>query len=735
MAQRKRLGEILIEAALLTEDQLTTALQIQKTTGRRLEQILIEKGWVSEEQVFRTLSKTLHVQYTSLEKVLISREVIRLVPKELALKHQALPVLVQNRLLYVVMENPQDLDVIQQLEFVTGMQVRPLLAAPSQLRKAIQTHYTMSDYVGQMLEHVNESEPLAVQSTSVALKDAESSNETVKLSNLILSEGIKLRASDIHIDVSTQHVTVSYRIDGVLTRGIKLPQEVFTPLLNRIKVLAGLDIAEHRVSQDGHASVTYGGRVVDLRVSIIVTQSGEKIALRVLDRKIKFGDMTGLGLSTDQLGLYGKVLREQGLILAAGPTGNGKTTTLYALLNALNDGTKHIVTIEDPIEYQLAGVTQIHANPRVGATFAGGLRSALRQSPNVILLGEIRDADTASVGIQAAETGHLVLSTIHANDAVSSVSRLLTLGISADLIASSLQVVIGQRLIRIICPRCRTSHQPTPGEREALNLMAQTEEVRLYHGAGCATCRHTGYYGQIGIFELFAPNRAVREAIARGVGQYELRRLAREAGMTTMRHSGLDKVRQGLTTLDEVLRVCPLDDEPLTQPPRAEVSAPEAIPVQDIERTASKGPETTSGSTSGSEILELEDEIAETTPRVLVAEDDQTVQKLLRMLLTRQGYQVFSAIDGEEALIKIQAVQPDLVILDINMPKRDGFSVCEAMRASVNTAFIPVIILTALSSLESKLQGLSVGADDYMTKPFHPPELLARIEAILRRAG
>jgi type IV pilus assembly protein PilB len=740
MAPRKRLGELLVDASLLTEDQLSAALKIQENSGQRLGQILVDKGWVSEEQVFRMLSKKLHIQYTSLDNVLISQEVIRLIPKETAVKHHMLPVLVQNRLLYVVMENPQELNVIQQIEFATGMQVKPLLTAPSQLRKAIHTHYSMNEYVGQVLEQVEEPESLRIEAEAGAGKDTKSTNEIVKLSGLIISEGIKLRASDIHIELSAHHTVVSYRIDGMLTPGIKLPHEIFTPLLTRMKALAKLDLAEHRTAQDGHMRVKYGGRAVDLRVSILITESGEKTVIRVLDKRSRFDEMTGLGMSSDQVAKYRNVLREQGLILAVGPSGSGKTTTLYTLLNHLRDGTRHIVTIEDPIEYQLPGITQIHMNPRVGATFASGLRSVLRQNPNVILIGEIRDADTASVVIQAVETGHLVLSTLHANSAVSSVARLQSLGISPDRIASNVLVVIGQRLIRMICPRCRASYPPTPEEYQALKLQQGDEDVHLFHGQGCKTCRHTGYYGQIGIFELFVPNRAIREAIARGAGQFELQRLAGEAGMSTMCHSGLDKVRQEMTTLEEVMRVCPFAEDLTEQAPQAEVPAPNVAPAQDrAEQAASERPETDDVASESEDepefkTLVLRDEIIEGIPRILVAEDDHTVQNLLKKLLQSKGYQVLPALDGEEALAKIQSLRPDLVILDINMPKRDGFSVCEALRANVATAFIPVIMLTALSSLESKVQGLAVGADDYMTKPFHPQELLARIEAILRRA-
>lgn len=739
MAQPKRLGELLIEASLITQDQLAGALRIQQDTRQMLGQILIDKGWVSEEKICQILSKKLHVPYTHLHNVLISQDVVRLVPEELAVKYQVLPVLIQNTALYVAMADPRNIEAIQQIEFKTGMSVKPLLAAQSQIREAIRKHYTITEYVGQMLDQGHEDDHMIMKPTGApARENADAgSNEIIRLANSIVAEGIKLRASDIHIDLLAQHVSVQYRIDGILTRGIKLPKQIYPLLLNRFKVLAGLNITAQRASQDGHIHVTYQQRELDLRVSTVMSPTGEKIVMRVLDRKTKFDDITRLGLSPQhQTQCRGFLQQHQGLILTAGPTGSGKTTTLYALLNALKDGTKHIVTIEDPIEYQLDGVTQIQINARAGATFASGLRSVLRHNPNVILIGEIRDAETAAVAMQASEAGHLVLSTIHANDTIAAVSRLLALNISTDLIASNLLLIIAQRLIRRICPRCQKEYHPEAEELQRIGLADKLSDVRFYKADGCNVCRDSGYYGQIGIFELFAPDPHIRQAIARGTGTYELRRMAREAGMPALCASGVEAIRQGVTTLEEVLRACPLTQESFTPtPPRVQ---PDQLPKPaEVPEEARAEPLAAQGQpeTSEADVLLLEEEIVEQQPRIVIAEDDPTVSTMLRTLLERKGYQALLSGDGEEALQKIQIARPDLVLLDINMPKKDGFAVCEALRANVNTAFIPVIMLTAQSSIESKLRGLAVGADDYMTKPFHPQELLARVEAILRRVS
>lgn len=754
MVQRKRLGEMLIEASLLTQDQLEEALHFQKGTQKRLGQILVEKGWVSEENLCRILSKSLHVRYVDVSKALISQEIIRLVSNELAIRHHVLPVLVQNTTLYVAMEDPHNINVIQQIEFKTGMQVVPLIAPASQLRSAIRRHYNINEYIGTMLANVKEKEGISVHQKGFPPESQDTDkeeNEIIKLSRLIISEGIKARATDIHIEPSAHDLKVQYRIDGILTRGIKLPKEVHSPLLNRLKVIAGLDITEHRNPQDGHIHVTYQQRKVDLRVSTVVTHIGEKILIRVLDKKTRLDDITRLGFSPQQLEQCQPLIQQpQGLIVVTGPTGSGKTTTLYALLNALKNRSKHIITIEDPIEYKLEGMTQIQINSKAGVTFASSLRSVLRQNPNVILLGEIRDTETASVAIQAAESGHLVLSTLHTNDAISTMGRLLMLGISPDLVASNLLVAIAQQLVRRICPRCRTTYTPTDQELQRLNLSEPQTGIVFYKGAGCKICKKTGYYGQIGIFELFILADRIRAEIIKGTPKHEIRRLAMKTGMNTLWDSGLEKIRQGVTTIEEVLRVCSVElDRPemLNQAPTLEKGIEKAQEQESILTTCAQcgaelKPEWVTCPICGTPKAAVsvmppqqpvQPEITALGPRILVAEDEPAVRKVVQKLLQHKSYQVILAVDGEEALEKIHETSPDLVILDINMPKRDGFSVCEAMRSSVETMGIPVIMLTAQSSIESKLHGLTVGADDYMTKPFEPQELLARINAVLRR--
>jgi type IV pilus assembly protein PilB len=716
MAQRKRLGEILVEACVISQDQLDEALRLQKSQNRPIGQILVEMGWITEHEVCRAVSELLNIKYIDIAGALISQEVVQLAPEELAAKRNILPLFIQDKTLYLAMENPLDVDVIQRIEFRTGMQVRPLIAPPSQLRETVRKHYNVDEYIGHVLEEVVEENAVSVENEADTSEDSVDVSEVkkisegsqiVKLTNLIISEGIKRRASDIHIEPSVKHVSVRYRIDGLLTKGIQVPNWLKLPLTSRIKVLSGMDIAERRKPQDGRIRVKYAQHKIDLRVSTLLTNFGEKVVIRILDSKTSSHDLTRLGFSPEQLRLYRTMLKQpQGWILVTGPTGSGKTTTLYASLNALKDVTKNIVTVEDPIEYQLEGINQVQINPKAGLTFASGLRSILRQDPNVILVGEIRDAETAEIAMQASETGHLVLSTLHTNDSISTVNRLFNLGIAPDLVASNLLVVIAQRLARRICSQCKTQYVPDAQELQSIGMYNSQHPLSVaYKGSGCPTCRQTGYYGQIGIYELFILNDRLREEIAKRPTKPVLKQLVAEVGMKTMLADGIAKIQQGITTIAEVARVCYVEPDE---------------PVRTTECLGSPTP--------------IQSNMQKQDIRIIAADDEAPIRDMVKLLLEHQGYQVIPAVDGEDALEKIRAELPDMIILDVVMPKRDGFSVCKAVRSSVETMFTPVIMLTGQNSIEEKLRGLSLGADDYITKPFHADELLARIETVLRRS-
>ena len=769
MARKKRIGEVLVEACLISPEQLDEALRLQQGQGKLLGQILVDLGWINEYEVCRAVAELLNIRFIDIEDALISQDVVQLAPEELAARRSILPLFIQDKTLYLAMENPLDIDVIQRIEFRTSMQVVPLIAPPSQLRETIRKHYNVEEYIGSMLTHVQEA-PVCVETETEEADDSVDISEVkkvsegsqiVKLANLIISDGVKRRASDIHIEPTANGMNVRYRVDGMLMRGVQVPSWLQLPLTSRLKVLAGMDIAERRKPQDGRIRVRYAKRKIDLRVSTLLTNFGEKVVIRILDSKTSAHDLTRLGIASEHLDLYRNLMTQpQGWILVTGPTGSGKTTTLYASLNAIKDDTKNIVTVEDPIEYQLEGINQVQVNPKAGLTFASGLRSILRQDPNVILVGEIRDAETAMIAMQASETGHLVLSTLHTNDSISTVNRLFNLGISADLVASNLLVVIAQRLVRRICLKCKTQYTPDARELQQIGLYDGYQSSFIaYKGNGCATCKQTGYYGQIGLYELLVPNDRLRGTIAQRPTKHVLKKLAIETGMKTMLDDGIEKIRQGITTIEEVARVCYVEPEEAAKT----LECPECGTIVAETEPLCPSCQHHFYETCGHCEARLEEpwifcpfcgfqkpgaqvpgplltqrvstsEIPKQEIRIVAADDDDIVRSMVKLLLETRGYQVISAVDGEDALQKIRAELPDLAILDVIMPNLDGFSVCQAVRSSVDTMFIPIVMLTGQDSLEEKQRGLSSGADDYITKPFQADDLLARIEAALQRS-
>ncbi|MCP4396323.1 MAG: Flp pilus assembly complex ATPase component [bacterium] len=736
MTQRKRLGECLVEASVITEEQLQEVLALQKKSRKRLGQLLLGLKWASEEEVCQAVSRVLSIDYVNIDEAQISQDVVQLIPEALAVEQNILPLFIQNKTLYLAMENPLDINVIQRVEFLAGMQIKPVIALSSHLEEVIRRHYDVEEYVGNMLARMTDQGEVSVEQSPDPmdvvegaeelgdLRELSEGSQTVKLVNMLIADGIKKRATDIHIEPNAKNMSVRYRVDGMLTGAIPILKWFQLPMTSRIKVIAGMDITEQRKPQDGRIKVNYASRGVDLRVSTLPSNFGEKVVLRILDKETSSHDLKRLGISQEHLDLYSAILRQpHGWILVTGPTGSGKTTTLYASLNTIRDTSKSIVTVEDPIEYQLEGINQVQVNPRAGLTFANGLRSILRQDPDIILVGEIRDTETASTAMQAAETGHLVLSTLHTNDAFSTINRLFNLEISADLVASNLMAVVAQRLARKICPKCKTEYVPDTQELQQIGISeSMAAGVTFYKGLGCEVCLDTGYYGRIGLYEIFAPNTDLRNLIAERPSPHVLKQQALKAGMKNMLQDGIEKVLQGVTSIAEVARVCAVGQETLQAILKSS---------DDQKRTAP------------SEASEKSDQIDAAQPksaseqkgRILLAEDDAATRKTISILLKQHGYEVIQTKDGEEALKKIRASQPDLILLDIDMPKHDGFAVCKETRSHMETMFVPIIMLTARDSVEEKIKGLSLGADDYITKPFHPDELVVRIDSVLRRSA
>jgi len=549
---RKHLGELLIEANYLRQGQLEQAVSVQKRTGERLEKILINLGYITEASMMKVLEFQLGVPFVNMVAMDISHEIAATIPVSLAERYQVIPIKKEGRKLTLAMADPTNFFAIDDVRLVSGCEVEPVIAAEREIMRAINQSYGVQDLVEKAVNKLKADE--SDSTTEVQLTD---DAPIVSIVNSIISQAIKERASDIHIEPQEKSLRVRFRVDGVLREVVTFPRHAHAAIISRIKIMSEMDIAEKRLPQDGRIKVQEFGREIDLRVSTLPTITGEKIVLRILDKNSIICDITGLGFASHNLTRYRKLYSQSyGMILVTGPTGSGKTTTLYSTLTEISTPSKNVITIEEPVEYRLDGVNQVQINHKAGLNFANGLRSILRQDPNVVMVGEIRDAETADIAIRAALTGHLVFSTLHTNDAPGAITRLIDMGIEPFLVASSVLGIVAQRLVRVICPECKQKYVPEVGSLERQFLGSNSgREIVLYRGAGCSCCSHTGYLGRMAIQEVMSVSSAVREAINRQVSNDILATLAAQEGMISMRDDGIAKAYNGLTTVSEVMRV------------------------------------------------------------------------------------------------------------------------------------------------------------------------------------
>ncbi|MGG3938754.1 GspE/PulE family protein [Anoxybacillus kestanbolensis] len=546
--ERKRLGDLLIEAGLITKEQLEETLK-EKAPGQKLGDALLQRGYITEQQLIEVLEFQLGIPHVSLYRYPIDPKLTNLVSKEFAKRNMLIPLKREGDRLFVAMADPMDFFAIDDLRLSTGFHIEVAIASKDDILRAINKYYDIDDTVEEFLNIVPQQEPREQENI------VEDDSPIVKLVNQILQMAVEQRASDIHIDPQETKVVIRYRIDGILRTERALPKHMQGMLTARIKILANMDITEHRVPQDGRIKMNIDFHPVDLRVSTLPTIYGEKIVMRVLDLGAALNDLNKLGFNKVNLQRFIQLIEQPtGIVLITGPTGSGKSSTLYAALNRLNGEHVNIITIEDPVEYQLEGVNQIQVNPNVGMTFAEGLRSILRQDPNIIMVGEIRDRETAEIAIRASLTGHLVLSTLHTNDALSTVARLIDMGVEPFLVATSLSGVVSQRLVRRVCRDCQEEHEPTKREVDIFARRGLKIE-KVMRGRGCPTCNMTGYKGRIALHELMVMSDEMRKVILNGEPLSKLREIAIKNKMIFLIDDGLLKVKQGLTTTEEVLRV------------------------------------------------------------------------------------------------------------------------------------------------------------------------------------
>ncbi|WP_419824133.1 GspE/PulE family protein [Anoxybacterium hadale] len=556
----KRLGDLLVENGTLKKEQLTEVLIKQKNSNKRLGELLIEEMMVTEEQILETLEQQFGLDRVHLDRINIDKQAVLSVPESLASKYTLIPIGVEGEKIRVAIADPLNIFALDDVKIASGYEVEVVIASRHEILKYIDRFYSsqFAQKAAEELskEHRQEEERHARTDESIDIKDA----PAVKLVDSIIKEAVKSNASDIHIEPFEDYIKIRNRIDGELRETMRSGKGALGALITRIKIMADLNIAEKRLPQDGRIITRVDNLDIDLRVSVLPTVYGEKIVIRILKRDSFLVSKHDMGLQEHELILLNRMIKHpHGIILVTGPTGSGKSTTLYSILNDLNTPNKNIITVEDPVEYVLEGINQVHVNTKIGMTFATGLRSILRQDPDIIMIGEIRDMETAEIAIRSAITGHLILSTMHTNDAPSTAVRLADMGIEPYLAATSLVGVISQRLVRRICPECRAAYEATSREKIILNH-SMDSPLTLYRGKGCPRCGNTGYSGRVGVYEIMEISKEHREMIMEGKSSDELRNLSIEKGMRTLRTSCDELVLNGTTTVDELAKITYLKD-------------------------------------------------------------------------------------------------------------------------------------------------------------------------------
>jgi type IV pilus assembly protein PilB len=675
----------LLARSSLTAGEFHSAVRHAELQSMALPDALVAMAYLSEEASYAALGASLGVPLVDLDATRISPLAIRLVPERVARRHTALAMSEDNRTLTYATAHPFDAETDQDVSFASGRVARPALARPTQLAAALDRFYPRLTDVDRLLGQFR----TRIETIAAAARTPRNASPIIELCDQIVAGAISAHASDVHVEPQADGAVVRFRVDGILETVFTVPHDAVASMTNRFKVMAKTDIASRHRPQDGAFTVSLDGREVFVRLSTMPTIHGEKIVLRVIDSEHRLVSLDSLGYEADSLDRLRRSLeRPDGLVLVTGPTGSGKTTVLYAALAHLRDGRRSIVSVEDPVERRIDGVNQIPVNVAAGASFAAVLKSVLRQDPNVMMVGEVRDGEVAQIVGQAAYTGHLVLTSMHTIDAASAMTRLMNLGLEPYKVAESLTAVVAQRLVRRLCPHCSVSAQP---ERQPGVLHVVTSRRRP--GPGCKECKLTGYIDRVAVAEVFTPTEAMRTAIARGMTALELRKEMKASGHRFMRDVALRLVDEGVTSIEEVNRVL------------AEAEG-------ETERAA-----------------------AEPTgrKRILIADDDRMIRMLVKVLLQREGYDVMEAENGREALDLAQVHRFDLMITDLMMPEVDGYATLSAVRTDPRLARLPVIVLTA--EIESSVERtvLDLGADDYLVKPFDADVFLKRVQSVFVR--
>ena len=568
---KKPLGQILLEKDLINQEQLDEALKVQKNTTEQLGRILVDLGHVTEQDVLRSHAEQLGIPFLDLDRISVDDDVAKAIPQSVVQRYNAIPIRRSGNRLTVAMADPTNVFALDDIRLITGYEIDPMLASSDDIgalmsgtsdgggtQEELQTALQALDGEGgAALADDMDLSGGGIEQDVDSTQAMEDEAPIIRVVNVIIQQAIKDRASDIHIEPDRRGVRIRYRIDGVLHEVMQVPKYVHAPLISRVKIMGDMNIAERRIPQDGRIHIRHEGKEYDLRVSSLPTVFGEKIVMRILDQSSVLIGLNKLGMFAEtQAQLEAIIVQPNGMILSTGPTGSGKTTTQYAILNKINSVEKNIITIEDPVEYQLRGLNQVHVNRKAGLTFANAMRAFVRQDPDIIMVGEIRDLETAETGVQASLTGHLVLSTLHTNDAPSAVTRLVDMGVEPFLISASIIGVLAQRLARQICQNCKEPYKPPADALRRVGFNVENaEDVVFYRGRGCEQCKHTGYRGRNGIFEFMLMTEEIQDLIVKRAPLSEVRNAALASGMKALKQDGFQKVLEGMTTVEEVMRV------------------------------------------------------------------------------------------------------------------------------------------------------------------------------------
>jgi len=739
-------------STLVTEEQVAKVRR-EARDATSLWEALVDRRMSTDQQIVEAVAARFRLPIANLS--LQDPQAQDALPEQVARKYNVLPIRSTDSYLEVATANPFDMDAEKMLAFATGREIRMLLYSPGKIRDKLDELYRSSEVVSRLLSGITEQHEVThladeAEEYNASAEEAQA-RPIIKLVDTLIADGITSRASDIHVEPVEGGVVVRYRIDGVLRQVMKIPRAAGIPLVSRVKIMSGMDIADRLRPQDGRCRVAVNGNPVDLRISTLPASLGEKLVIRILNTKTTVLSLDALGLQEDERDVMSTLLQnKEGILLVTGPTGSGKTTTLYAALRQVQGDKVNIVTVEDPVEYRLgSNIVQVQVNEKAGLTFASALRSILRQDPDVVLIGEIRDMETAQIALQASLTGHLVLSTLHTNDAPNTITRLIDIGMEAYKIAAALRGILAQRLLRRLCPYCKVKQTEALPERIKIHLPAGPAE--LYQSVGCSECAHTGYRGRFCIVEILVMNQEIERLIGRGATADQIATAARANGMRSLFESGIRHVVSGETSVEELLRV--------TEPPRPEDGASRAHAHSDEDdgrterrrrtrppKDGEDTPQPQMNSNVAAPTLELSPafELLEDLPParteltrkgviVLLVDDEDQLRRVMKDLLERQGYAVVEARDGAQALDAVDRHAPDIVILDLNLPGVDGYSVLSQLRSRPATRQLPVIVLTAKGDEDNEVRVLQLGADDFLTKPFRAKALAARLESTLAR--